>query len=204
MTRFRFILESLRYHWRKHAAVALGVAVATAVLTGALLVGDSVRGSLRHLVLDRLGRIDEVLRTQRFFREELAAELAASPTFRDEFTDAVPVVIVSGTVERRGEGAPTRAGSVTVIGCDERFWRLGDGGPSTMPGDRQIVLNASLAAELRVGVGDEVLVGGVVGVAVGVFGSGVAVEVGVGASFVPDTMVNGPRWTVLVQSPSGP
>ena len=41
---------------------------ATAVLTGALLVGDSVRGSLKHLALDRLGGIDYVLVTPRFFR----------------------------------------------------------------------------------------------------------------------------------------
>ncbi len=56
-----YILNSLRHYWRIHIAVALGVAAATAVLTGALLVGDSVRGSLRALTLDRLGRIDLVL-----------------------------------------------------------------------------------------------------------------------------------------------
>ena len=50
-------------------AVACGVAVGTAVLTGALLVGDSMRGSLRHLTLDRLGRIEEVLVADRFFRQ---------------------------------------------------------------------------------------------------------------------------------------
>ena len=56
--------------------MALGVAVATAVLTGALLVGDSVRGSLRDLTLQRLGRIDSALVTGHFFRA-LADELAA-------------------------------------------------------------------------------------------------------------------------------
>jgi hypothetical protein len=52
------LASSLRLHGRIHLAVALGVAAATAVLTGALLVGDSVRGSLRHLALDRLGNIE--------------------------------------------------------------------------------------------------------------------------------------------------
>ena len=61
MTTWQTISKSLRHHWRIHLAVALGVAAATAVLTGALVIGDSVRGSLRHLVLDRLGRIDELL-----------------------------------------------------------------------------------------------------------------------------------------------
>ena len=58
MTLFRLIAAGLRHHWRTHLAVALGVAACTAVLTGALLVGDSVRGSLRHLGLDRLGAIE--------------------------------------------------------------------------------------------------------------------------------------------------
>ena len=62
-------------------AVACGVAVGAAVLTGALLVGDSMRGSLRRLTLDRLGRIDEVLLADRFFRAKLADELAAEPGF---------------------------------------------------------------------------------------------------------------------------
>ena len=42
MTSWRFILDGLRHFWRIHLAVGLGIAVATAVLTGALLVGDSV------------------------------------------------------------------------------------------------------------------------------------------------------------------
>ena len=41
--------RSLIHFWRINLAVLLGAAVATAVLTGALLVGDSVRGSLRRL-----------------------------------------------------------------------------------------------------------------------------------------------------------
>ena len=55
--------------------MACGVAVGTAVLAGALLVGDSMRGSLRHLTLDRLGRIDEAMVTSHFFRAALAEEV---------------------------------------------------------------------------------------------------------------------------------
>ena len=72
MDAWRFILASLRHYRRIQLAVALGVAVATAVLTGALLVGDSVRGSLRDLTLQRLGRIDSVLVAGHMFRAALA------------------------------------------------------------------------------------------------------------------------------------
>ena len=51
------VLRALTYYWRINLAVTAGAAVAAAVLTGALLVGDSVRGSLRGLTLERLGRI---------------------------------------------------------------------------------------------------------------------------------------------------
>jgi hypothetical protein len=70
MSLLQLVGQSLRFHLRTHLAVALGVAAATAVLTGAFLIGDSVRGSLRHLVLDRLGKIDDVLILDRFFRHE--------------------------------------------------------------------------------------------------------------------------------------
>ena len=66
------------YHWRGNVAVLLGVAVGTAVLTGALLVGDSLRGSLRDLALRRLGWVDQALVAPRFFREALADELYAA------------------------------------------------------------------------------------------------------------------------------
>ena len=54
-------LRSVTYHWRTNLAVVLGVAAAVSVLGGALLVGDSVRGSLRDLVLSRLGRTNDVV-----------------------------------------------------------------------------------------------------------------------------------------------
>ncbi len=59
----------------------LAVAAASAVLTGALVVGDSMRGSLRHLVLDQLGNIDELLVTDRFFRAQLADDLRTKRSF---------------------------------------------------------------------------------------------------------------------------
>jgi len=66
------ILRSATYHWRTNIAVALGVAAAVSVLGGALLVGDSVRGSLRDLVLSRLGRTGQVVSSMGYFRDALA------------------------------------------------------------------------------------------------------------------------------------
>ena len=65
----------LLYYWRVHLGLLLGTAVATTALTGALLVGDSMRGSLRDLALERLGRIDYALVAAHFFRSDLATAL---------------------------------------------------------------------------------------------------------------------------------
>ena len=76
------MIEALRHYWRVHLAVAAAVAVLTAVLVGTLLVGDSMRGSLRALTLDRLGRIDDVVTGQgNFFRARLAEDLVEVEVF---------------------------------------------------------------------------------------------------------------------------
>ena len=76
MSSLRLLLLNLWFHRRIHVAVVLGVIVATAVITGALLVGDSVRSSLQDLTRQRLGRIDSLLVAQHPFRAALASELA--------------------------------------------------------------------------------------------------------------------------------
>ena len=43
----RLIKRSLAYYWQTNLVVVLGVAIAVSVLAGALLIGESVRGSLR-------------------------------------------------------------------------------------------------------------------------------------------------------------
>ncbi|MFI5006940.1 MAG: hypothetical protein ACHQKZ_05845, partial [Solirubrobacterales bacterium] len=71
------ILRSLRHYARSNVAVVLGVATAVAALAGALLVGESVRGSLRRNALDRLGATDNAIVGASPFREGLAEDLAA-------------------------------------------------------------------------------------------------------------------------------
>ena len=69
------LARNLAWYWRTNLAVLLGVATATGVLGGAALVGESVRASLRSLVLERLGNADFVVTRPGFFREDLAAEM---------------------------------------------------------------------------------------------------------------------------------
>ena len=77
MTPNNLVLRGVAYYWRTNLAVVLGVATAVAVLAGALLVGDSVRGSLRDLVFQRLGATDHIVISTGFFAEDLAERVRA-------------------------------------------------------------------------------------------------------------------------------
>src|SRR5215208_6829045 len=119
----KLILRNLGYYRRTNAAVVLGVGVAVAVLAGALLVGESVRASLRGLFLQRLGRATHVASAPNFFRERLAEDVRAGAGFKEAgFEAACPLVVAEGVVTHEPSGR--RALSVQVYGVDARFWEF--------------------------------------------------------------------------------
>jgi putative ABC transport system permease protein len=146
MTSTQLIWRSATHHWRTNLAVVAGVAAAVSVLSGALLVGNSVRGSLRDLALSRLGRTQVVIASTDFFREGLAADIqhAASGT------DAAPMLIATGFATHEPSGR--RASSVFVYGIDERFWAFH--GTANKPG---VLLSPALQAELGADARDVIL-----------------------------------------------
>ncbi len=122
MTRSTLIWRSATHHWRTNLAVGLGAVVGTAVLTGALLVGDSMHGSLLALTHERLGRIDHALVGPRFFRAALPGELAGlSPGY-----EAAGAILIKGTLERLDDDGTVvrRVGGVSVVGIDAAFLGL--------------------------------------------------------------------------------
>ena len=142
----RLVLRGLSYHWRTNLAVVMGVATAVAVLAGALLVGDSVRGSLRDLVLLRLGRTDHIVISTGFFREQLAQDLQANAAFASTFSGAAPLAVVQGFVSDQASGR--RAGAVRVYGVDDRFWRFHGVADVSGPEALDAFLSPALAEEL--------------------------------------------------------
>lgn len=157
MTLWKIALRSLTYYMRTNIAIALGVAAATAVLTGALIVGDSMRHSLRELTLERLGNIDEILASDNFFREALSDEIKQSPTFKQHYDDATPVIMFpGGTVERPQEDTARRASQVAVLGIHDEFWSFDKSAPQTieeLTGDAAII-NQTLADDLQISAAD--------------------------------------------------
>jgi len=119
----RLVTRSLRFHWRSHLGVVLGAAVAATVLVGALVVGDSVRWSLRQMARARLGRTHLALvGGDRFFRDDLADRLS-----EELGAPAAPAVLVRG-IAARADGE-ARINEAQILGVTEPFWRLGGADP---------------------------------------------------------------------------
>lgn len=152
MTAWHLIFRGLRYYARPHFGVLAGSSVAAAILCGALIMGDSVRESLRALALARLGATHYALASQdRFFRQNLADDLQDGLGASN-----APALLFNG-VATRADGA-ARANHVNVLGVDARFWELASTPPPAADIQTNgVLLNDRLAAQLNVHVGDVVL-----------------------------------------------
>jgi hypothetical protein len=133
-------------------ALAAGAAAATAVIVGALLVGDSARMSLRGLVIDRLGAIDHAILANRFFRQSSLQGL--DPNLEHQVHPAIQFARASG--ESNTASGKHRAGNLTMLAVDDAFWDVGGQTKVTHPRDREVVINQNLADDLKVSVGDEI------------------------------------------------
>ena len=152
----RLVFQGLAHYWRTNIAVVLGVATAVAVLAGALLVGDSVRGSLRDLILQRLGRTDQIVVSAGFFREALAVDLRADPAFSSMFDGICPLVVAQAFVTEPSGGR--RAGQVRLYGVDDRFWQFHGVAGVHGPADRDALVSPALASEIGAQPGAAILV----------------------------------------------
>ena len=151
MSTWSLVLKSFRFYARSHVGTLLGVAVGTMVLVGALLVGESVRGSLRDMAEARLGRVELALPSNdRLFRAELASQLRA------ELRTGTAALLQLPGVAKRPSGE-TRANNIVVMGVNEAFWKLALEQPefAEIPED-SIVLNERLAKQLGVKKGNRV------------------------------------------------
>ena len=149
------ILRNLAYYWRSHLAAIAGVATAVAVLAGALLVGDSVRGTLRDLAAQRLGQTDFVVVSSGFFREALAADVQSDAAFGRGFDGVAPLIVLPAIATNQESGR--KLGDVHIYGVDDRFWMFHGAGRSG-PAEGEALMSAALADELGAAGGATLLV----------------------------------------------
>jgi putative ABC transport system permease protein len=147
------LLRNLTFFWRTHLYTVLGAALGTAVLVGALMVGDSVRYSLRQMVFERLGKTEYVLQThERYFRSQLAGTIAETLQ-----TPVVPLLKTNGIAI--AAGGQRRLNRVQVIGVDNRFGLMANNDPELFENLSydEVIVNDRLADRLSLHAGDEIL-----------------------------------------------
>ena len=142
------IRRNLTYYRRTNLPVIAGVAVAVAVLSGALLVGQSVRQSLRDLLFERIGATEYAVTAENFFGRDLIDALAQN-------NNLCPLIYLRGVVinEKTGVGVH----DVNVYGIDERFWEFHGMEPAEFPGNRAAFIGAPLARQLDASIEDGLL-----------------------------------------------
>ncbi|MDX2200390.1 MAG: ABC transporter permease [Phycisphaerae bacterium] len=148
MSRLHLARRSLSHYLPSHLGTLLGITVAVAALTGALLVGDSLRASLRDHALRRLGGFTHALIATRTFPDTLAQRIQG--------TNPAPLLLMPAALANPASGA--RAQNATALGIDQRF-SVGlkpsfDFGAIPRRG---AVLNAAAARALGAKSGDELL-----------------------------------------------
>lgn len=150
MTPWKLALSSLvHYRWLNLAAL-LGVLLTSAILSGALVVGDSVKESLRRNAVARISMVDYALvGSDRFFTADLADKIG-----KEIEGTVAPVIQTLSTVSSPGAG--TRVNQVQVVGVTDAFWKLATGEPKAFQ-DEDIAVNEALARRLDIDEGGRVL-----------------------------------------------
>ncbi|MCA9430662.1 MAG: hypothetical protein KC940_09165, partial [Candidatus Omnitrophica bacterium] len=146
-------LRGVTFHWRNHLGVVLGVILGSAILCGALVVGDSVRYTLKSIAFSRIGETDLALPAgDRLFPIDLADRIS-----KDLGPEVVPTLMLRGAI-RRGDD-DRYANRVKILGVRKDFWKLSkepfDFDPSL---EDAVYVNQHLADYLSLKEGDEVLI----------------------------------------------
>src|SRR5262245_32448168 len=150
MTLRTLIRRSLRFHARSHFGVVLGAAIGSAALIGALVVGDSVSGSLQQRALERVGTAPYLLES-------------GDRTFTDsKFTWEVALRYCSLGLHLMGTSSAgesnARANHVNIYGVKPDFWMFSPKERTNSIEPGCVLLNQTLASQLAVSKGDFVLI----------------------------------------------
>ncbi len=161
---FRMAVRNAIRRPKQTATVVAGLLIGTAIISSALVAGDSARGAIRGYVYQSLGEIDESVAVPAypFFPQSVYTTFATDAKARSTFDAMAPHVIWQGVAEAPSSGLfePNAA----VVGYDP-VADLGFGVFKTTSGDvdgrglqrGQAIVKQGLADALEVGPGDTVI-----------------------------------------------
>jgi len=153
MTKLQYIIKSFLHYFKANLLVALGVAISTMVLTGSLIIGDSVRHSLTQATFYRLGETTHLVSVvERYFRKEMAAEIETD----NPEINATSVLLLEGMAI--ADGGQLRANRVQVIGVNSDFQKISNTSVLSKLQNNEIAISENLAERLQVSADDNILV----------------------------------------------
>ncbi len=145
----RLALQGLRYYWKISLCLFCGVFLSSAILTGSLLVGDSVKETLRQTAGRRIGAVEEALVTgERFVTQALAERIS----IQAPRAIIAPVLFAPATISTPDK--KKRANRIWIYGVDKSFWKLANVAP---PEGDYLAIGQPLAKQLILEPGDSVI-----------------------------------------------
>ena len=149
MTSFSLAIGSLRHYRRDHTALAIMIALCAAIISGALLVGHSVRESLKENALSRLGPYRHMIAAGEYTMSQSLAERMS----RDLEMPVSGILSARGIV-RLADGS-SQANKIGIFGIDSGFAEVA-GIPAL--DDGEAALSDTLARQLNANAGDSMIV----------------------------------------------
>jgi hypothetical protein len=177
MTFRTLIRRSLCFHWRTHLGVVLGAAIGSAALIGALVVGDSVKHTLKYEAVRRLPGVSVAMDSgDRFFSANLLRRMIYigqrqvdvssakenQLTWGNGFTEVKSVtgLRLDASVKKTDGAAQLHRVNLFGYGADiMEHIRSGQrpyNAPPPFPRDA-VWLNHALAQQLNAKIGDELI-----------------------------------------------
>ncbi len=152
MSILKLILKSLKYYYKANIGIALGIAISTAVITGALIVGDSVSYSLSRATHYRLGNIESTVTAgDRFFSQDLSHRLSLEN--KKSFSSVLRLETIL-----LNNGGKSRINRAQVWGVDSSFKSvIGSNFSFDSIGDNEVAISQNIADKLNLKIGDNIL-----------------------------------------------
>lgn len=147
MNQLKLVLRNIKHYFKSNLWLALGVTITTAVLTGGLIVGDSVKYSLEQAVHLRLGEITHSITSgERYFTTYLAQQLTNTEI---QSASALKLDAVASS-----SGGKLKLNKVSVWGVNENFSAVS--GVDSFINDGTAI-SENTASRLNISVGDDIL-----------------------------------------------
>ncbi len=144
----KLLFRNLSYHRRVNIATALAVSVCVAIITGALIIGDTVRHSLAETARQRLGFVDSVAVSEsRSFSPEIPNRISGSRTAAVNLTTAAAI----------NPESMVRANNIQMLGIDNSLATASGIDKFKDLGRNEAVINSQLASLLNAKPGSDLI-----------------------------------------------